>query len=249
MAMLFSDPLFLRALKRLSLEAQRYLEETGLDDPSVLESFLWDPETSLDELAHEPEDVPKLEALLVQAKRAARVQRAEFANRGPDGFARADREQKRKREELTPTAPSELQRAVEAPPQWHCRRLPSRLARCSRLEGDSKAEEAEEEERLRWAGEVADLILTLRTTTAEAPLTHENAQQSAGSDSAKLRPCLAPILALVDQFWQRPTTRKLRTSTGVLKSKERLNRVHLRYCEGREQHWLSTRKRQADQSQ
>ena len=57
---------------------------------------------------------------------------------------------------------------MEAPPQWHCRRLPSRLARSSRLEGDSKArEKAEEEERLRWAGEVADLILSLKTTTAE----------------------------------------------------------------------------------
>ena len=99
-------------------------------------------------------DVPELEALLVEAKRAARVQRSEFANRGLDGFARADRERKRKREEEHLTAPS---RAVE-----HCRRLPSRLERTSGLEGDSRVrEKAEEEERLSWAGEVADLVLAL----------------------------------------------------------------------------------------
>ena len=104
----FSDPLFGRVLKELSFETQRYLQETGLDDPSVLESFLSDPEASTEELAHVPEDIPKLEALLVQAKRAARVQRAEFANRGPDVFARADKERKRTCEQQSLTAPSEL---------------------------------------------------------------------------------------------------------------------------------------------
>ena len=33
----------------------------------------------------------------MQVKRAARAQRAEFANRGPDGFASAEFERKRKR--------------------------------------------------------------------------------------------------------------------------------------------------------
>ena len=42
----FSDPLFLRAINQLSLEAQKYLQESGLDDPSVLECFLSDPDKS-----------------------------------------------------------------------------------------------------------------------------------------------------------------------------------------------------------
>ena len=43
MAVNFSDALFPRAVKQLSFEAQKYLEESGLDDPSVLECFLSDP--------------------------------------------------------------------------------------------------------------------------------------------------------------------------------------------------------------
>ena len=102
MAVQFVDPLFARALKQQSFPAQAHLVETGLDDPGVFESFLADP-ASVTELAHEP-PVHKLDALLVQAKRAARVQRAEFANRGPDVLARADRQRKRKLEcETRPT--------------------------------------------------------------------------------------------------------------------------------------------------
>ena len=55
MAISFGDPLFVRALKQLSLQDQSYLEEVGLSDPNVLKSFLSDPEASPAELAHEPE--------------------------------------------------------------------------------------------------------------------------------------------------------------------------------------------------
>ena len=68
MAISFKDPLFVRALKQLSFQAQANLAESELDDPGVLESFVADPDTQLTELAFEPEDVPKLEALMVQAK-------------------------------------------------------------------------------------------------------------------------------------------------------------------------------------
>ena len=100
-----------------NLEDQSYLEEAGLSGPNVFKSFLSDPEASPAEVAHEPEYAPKQGALLVQFKRAARAQRAEFANLGPNGFARAELERKRKREQENQTALSELERVVEAPPQ------------------------------------------------------------------------------------------------------------------------------------
>ena len=106
------------------------------------------------------------------------------------------------------TAPSGLQRVVEAPTQWHCRRLPSRLARFSSLEGDSRArKKAEEEERLRWAGEVADLILALSTTTAERAHKTTDPRLSAmrmcsnvrAADGSRVRQSPAPFLAMVGQ--------------------------------------------------
>ena len=205
----FLDPLFRRTFKELCFEAQQHMEENGLDDPSVLESFLSDPDTSPAQLAHEPADVA------VQAKRAARVQRAEFPNRGPDGFAKADRERKRKCEEQCLMAPSELQRAVEAPPQWHCRRLPSSLARSSRLSA--------RESRRRGTTKVgrrggpphphAQGNHSRKGTQDGGPasLSNENVQQSAGSNSTQLRPCVALFLALQEQS----APRRLRTSTGV----------------------------------
>ena len=54
-----ADPLFAKALKTLSEEAQRNLTESGLSDPGVLDAFLRDPETELEELAREPEDCAK----------------------------------------------------------------------------------------------------------------------------------------------------------------------------------------------
>ena len=130
------DPLYSKVLKQLSLDAQRHLSDTGLSDPGVLESYLGDPSTDLQELAFEPRDIPILEELLNQAHRAARGQRAEFARRGAHEFIRGDET----------GGPSELQRAIVAPPPWHCRRLPCRLARSLRLEGDSRAREKTEEE-------------------------------------------------------------------------------------------------------
>ena len=74
-----------------------------------------------------------MEALLKEADRAARSQRAEFANRSMADLLRADR--KRKQAQKPPKPPTQLQRAVEAPPPWHSRRLPSRLARADLLLG------------------------------------------------------------------------------------------------------------------
>ena len=39
------DPMFATVPKQLSLEAQEYLDENGLSDPGVYESFLGDPDT------------------------------------------------------------------------------------------------------------------------------------------------------------------------------------------------------------
>ena len=144
------DPMFLRVLKKLSSEAQDYLHENGLSDPGVFESFVGDPSTELQELAFEPGDIPTLQELLQQAHQAARGQRAEFAHRGADEFIRRDKQRREEARSHEAEGPSELQRAIEAPPPWHCRRLPSRLARSSRLEGDSRArEKAEKEEKMR----------------------------------------------------------------------------------------------------
>ena len=81
------------------------------------------------------------------------------------------------------------QRATEAPPPWHSKRLPSRLARSTRLEGDSKArEKAEEEERLRWVSEVTQLLLTLEgTPTAERAARTADPSQSAARMCSKVR--------------------------------------------------------------
>ena len=159
-----ADPVFAKAVKALSEEAQRNLVENGLSDPGVLDAYLRDPGTELDELAREPGDVVKLVEVWAQAKRAARGQRAEFARRGLDQFARWDKARKAEARAHEEQGPNELQRAAEAPPPWHCR-LPSRLARSTRLEGDSRArEKAEEEERQRWVAEVTELLLTLSGT-------------------------------------------------------------------------------------
>ena len=115
----FVDPMFAKALEQLSLEAQRYLTESGLSDPGVFESCLGDPSTQVDELAFEPGDVPKLNELLKQAQRAARGQRAEFARRGTDEFVRRDRLRREEPRLHETRGPTELQRAVEAPPPWH----------------------------------------------------------------------------------------------------------------------------------
>ena len=85
------DPMFVKVLNQLSLGAQQYLNESGLSDPGVFESFLGDPTTEVEELAFEPGDVPKLKELLQQAHRAAHGQRAEFARKGTDEFVRRDK--------------------------------------------------------------------------------------------------------------------------------------------------------------
>ena len=78
---------------------------------------------------------------------------------------RRDKQRREDFRQQESAGPTELQRAVEAPPPWHSRRLPSRLARNTKLEGDSRArEKAEEEERLRWVNEVTELLLTLKGT-------------------------------------------------------------------------------------
>ena len=92
-----ADPLFARVLKQLSPDAQRHLSDTGLSDPGVLESYLGDHSTDLQELPFEPGDIPILEELLKHAHRAARGQRAEFVRRGADEFIRRD---KQRREEV-----------------------------------------------------------------------------------------------------------------------------------------------------
>ena len=146
-------PVIVRALK-LSLQVQANLAESELDDPVVFESFVADPDTSLTELGHDLEDVPKIEALLVPAKRAARVQRAEFANRGPDVLARADRERKRKGRVRNTSATD----CVTEGGRWRYLRsgtaegLPSRLGRSSdSRETAGGREKAEEEDRLRYS--------------------------------------------------------------------------------------------------
>ena len=141
-----ADPLYSKVLIQLSLDARRHLSDTGLSDPGVLESCLSDPSTDLQELAFEPRDIPILEELLNQAHRAARGQRAEFARRGAHEFIRGDKQRREEARSHETGGPSELQRAIVAPPPWHCRRLPLRLARSLRLEGDSRAREKTEEE-------------------------------------------------------------------------------------------------------
>ena len=183
------DPLFQRAYETLSKEAQRNLRETGLLDPAVLVCYLEGPDTEIEELAREPGDNEKLRELLRQVRRAARGQRAEFARRGLDEFVRRDRERKEEARAHETEGPSELQRAAEAPPPWHCRRLPSRLARNTKLEGDSRArEKAEEEERQRWVNEVTDLLITLTgTPTADRAARTTDPKLSAARMCAKVR--------------------------------------------------------------
>ena len=183
------DPLFQRAYETLSKEAQRNLREAGLLDPAVLVCYLEGPDTEIEELAREPGDNEKLRELLRQARRAARGQRAEFARRGLDEFVRRDRERKEEARAHETGGPSELQRAAEAPPPWHCRRLPSRLARNTKLEGDSRArEKAEEEERQRWVSEVTDLLITLTgTPTADRAARTTDPKLSAARMCAKVR--------------------------------------------------------------
>ena len=115
--------------------------------------------------------------------------------------------------------PTELQRSVVAPPPWHSRRLPPKLAQTSLLEGDSWArEKAEEDERLRWAGEVADLLVGLANLTKGKASTrtesgsNTDVRQSARSDSLQLRPILEAFLELVDCDGRRTTAEKLRRS-------------------------------------
>ena len=184
-----ADPVFAKAVKALSEEAQRNLVENGLSDLGVLDAYLRDPGTELDELALEPGDVVKLVEVWAQAKRGARGQRAEFARRGLDQFARWDKARKAEARAHEEQGPNELQRAAEAPPPWHCRRLPSRLARSTRLEGDSRArEKAEEEERQRWVAEVTELLLTLfGTPTADKAARTADPRLSAARMCSKVR--------------------------------------------------------------
>ena len=147
-------------MKALSEEAERNLVEIGLSDPGVLDAYLRDPGTELEVLAREPGDVVKLVEVWALAKRAARGQRAEFARRGLDQFARWDKARKAEARAHEEQGPNELQRAAEVPPPWHCRRLQSRLARSTRETAEPR-EKAEEEERQRWVAEVTELLLTL----------------------------------------------------------------------------------------
>ena len=155
------DPLFKRAYEKPSKEAQRNSTETDL--------LVEGPDTEIEELAREPGDIEKLQELLRQARRAARGQRAEFARRGLDEFVRRDKERKKEARAYETAGPTELQRSAEAPPPWHCRRLPSRLARNTKLEGDGRArEKAEEEERQRWVSEAARMCAEVRAATVRS---------------------------------------------------------------------------------
>ena len=173
------DPLFKKAYEKLSKEAQRNLTESDLLDPAVLVCYLEGPDTEIEELARETGDIEKLQELLRQARRAARGQRAEFARRGLGEFVRRDKERKKEA------------RAHETggPPPWHCRRLPPRLARNTKLEGDGRArEKAEEEERQRWVSEVTDLLITLTSTpAAERAARTTDPKKSAARMCAKVR--------------------------------------------------------------
>ena len=86
-------------------------------------------------------------------------QRAEFVHGGPDVFARADREMKRKLEQESLTAPSGTPTGGEA------------------------REKVEEEERLSWAAEVAHLVLTLSTPG------RERAHKTSDPHSSSVRMC------------------------------------------------------------
>ena len=183
------DPLFGKVLESLSKEAQRNLTNSGLLGPGVLVCYLVGPDTEIEELAREPGDVVKLQELLRHARRAARGQRAEFARRGLDEFVRRDKERREEARAHETKGPTDLQRAAEAPPPWHSRRLPSRLARSAKLEGDSKArEKVEEEERKWWVSDVTDLLITLSgTPTADRAAKTADRKQSAARMCAKVR--------------------------------------------------------------
>ena len=179
------DPLFLRAYENLSKAAQRNLSDTGLLEPTVLVCYLDDPDTGIDELAREPGNEAKLQELLHQARRAAGGRRAEFARRGLDEFVRQDKARKVVARSHEAQGPTKLQWAVEAPPPRHSRRLPSRLARSTKLEGDSKAKEkAEEDETQRWVSEVTDLLITL-----SLGLTRQTVQPRLQTPSSQRRAC------------------------------------------------------------
>ena len=154
-----ADPVFAKAVKALSEEAQRNLVENGLSDPGVLDAYLRGiRELSLTSSHGSQENVVKLVEVWAQATRAARGQRAEFARRGLDQFARWDKARKAEARANEEQGPNELQRAAEVhrPGTAVCRLV------LARLEGDSRArEKAEEEERQRWAAEVTELLLTL----------------------------------------------------------------------------------------
>ena len=84
-----AGPLFTKALKALSEEAQSYLTETRLSDPGVLECFLGWPDTDVAELAHTPADVPNSTrpAGRVRQTRAGRVRalgQREKSEKGPN---------------------------------------------------------------------------------------------------------------------------------------------------------------------
>ena len=73
MAQRFINPLFSKVLRTLSAETREYLEDNGLDNQGVFESFLGDVDVCVEDLASTPSDVRGLEALLKEANRAQRL--------------------------------------------------------------------------------------------------------------------------------------------------------------------------------
>ena len=114
---------------------------------------MWDLDTEVEEVAHELEDVPKLKEFLQQAHRAARGQRAEFARRVVDEFARRDWLGSHSRSQRTHGAAESSGSSSAVAP---------RLARNTKLEGSVARGKTEEEERQGWVGEVTELVPALK---------------------------------------------------------------------------------------
>ena len=234
-------PLFGKALKTLTTETRKYLEDKGLDDLGVFfKCFLEDLEVPVRDLAAVPSGVPSLEALLKEASPAARSQIAEFANRS---ISRTFSELTgRGSRHSTYRSLRRNCKEQSRPSVMGTRRLPSKLARASSLEGD---------ERLRWAGEVADLLLGLDNANLKrakrAPEPRAAAMRMSGrvrvaTLRSYLRPRLEAILELVDCVGRRTAAEELRRSSRLPGNTERQSPTHRQCSRGSERHSLSTKK-------
>ena len=212
------DPLFGKVLESLSKDAKRNLTNSGLLDLGVLVCYVDGLDTEIEELAREPGDVVKLQELLRHSRRAARGQRAECARRRLDEFVRRDKERREEARTHETEGPTDLQRAAEAPPLWHSRRLPSRLARSAKLQGDTKArEKAEEDERQRWASHylVWDSHGGPRSQDCRPQaVSGAYVRQSPCRDGAQLRACVETAVDVVDRDRQQRSAVRSR-SAGV----------------------------------